>query len=288
MKKIDIHIHTSKDSGHKINGQELINKDQMIKSMAKRGVDKSVLMSSSAKESDLLSNDELRQICQDSDRFYYMSMVDFEKDIYEQLKREKDLGSIGVGELVYNKPFNSPEIFELLEAAESLEMPVLFHMSPQIGKYYGVYDLKGLPYLEEALNRFKNLIFIGHSQAFWCEISKYDDNDPSYRDSYPEGPVVEGRIGELMRKYPNLYADLSANSGANAIMRDKDYGISFIKEFSDRLFFGTDTYNKDQEFPLGAYLEKLGQEGLIEKEELEKIYYKNFERVFKIKEKQGC
>lgn len=283
MKKIDIHIHTSKDSGHKINGQELINKDQMIKSMAKRGVDKSVLMSSSAKESDLLSNDELRQICQDSDRFYYMSMVDFEKDIYEQLKREKDLGSIGVGELVYNKPFNSPEIFELLEAAESLEMPVLFHMSPQIGKYYGVYDLKGLPYLEEALNRFKNLIFIGHSQAFWCEISKYDDNDPSYRDSYPEGPVVEGRIGELMRKYPNLYADLSANSGANAIMRDKDYGISFIKEFSDRLFFGTDTYNKDQEFPLDAYLEKLGQDGLIEKEELEKIYYKNFERVFKIK-----
>ena len=283
MKKIDIHIHTSKDSGHKINGQELINKDQMIKSMAKRGVDKSVLMSSSAKESDLLSNDELRQICQDSDRFYYMSMVDFEKDIYEQLKREKDLGSIGVGELVYNKPFNSPEIFELLEAAESLEMPVLFHMSPQIGKYYGVYDLKGLLYLEEALNRFKNLIFIGHSQAFWCEISKYDDNDPSYRDSYPEGPVVEGRIGELMRKYPNLYADLSANSGANAIMRDKDYGISFIKEFSDRLFFGTDTYNKDQEFPLDAYLEKLGQDGLIEKEELEKIYYKNFESVFKIK-----
>lgn len=283
MKKIDIHIHTSKDSGHKINGQELINKDQMIKSMAKRGVDKSVLMSSSAKESDLLSNDELRQICQDSDRFYYMSMVDFEKDIYEQLKREKDLGSIGVGELVYNKPFNSPEIFELLEAAESLEMPVLFHMSPQIGKYYGVYDLKGLLYLEEALNRFKNLIFIGHSQAFWCEISKYDDNDPSYRDSYPEGPVVEGRIGELMRKYPNLYADLSANSGANAIMRDKDYGISFIKEFSDRLFFGTDTYNKDQEFSLDAYLEKLGQDGLIEKEELEKIYYKNFERVFKIK-----
>ena len=110
MKKIDIHIHTSKDSGHKINGQELINKDQMIKSMAKRGVDKSVLMSSSAKESDLLSNDELRQICQDSDRFYYMSMVDFEGDIYQQVKREKDLGSIGIGELVYNKPFNSPEL----------------------------------------------------------------------------------------------------------------------------------------------------------------------------------
>lgn len=284
MKKIDIHVHCSKDTGHMINGQELINKDQMIKSMEKRGIDKSVLMSSSAKESDLLSNDELRQICQEFDRFYYMSMVDFEQDINKQLKREKDLGSIGIGELVYNKAFNSPEIFKLLQAAEKLEMPVLFHLSPQIGKYYGVYDLKGLPYLEEALKRFKNLIFIGHSQAFWCEISKYDDKDPAYRDSYPKGPVDEGRIGELMRKHPNLYADLSANSGANAIMRDKDYGISFIKEFSDRLFFGTDTFNKDQEFPLDSYLEKLGQEGLIDNEDLKKIYYKNFERVFKINE----
>ena len=285
MRKIDIHIHCSKDGGHEINGQELINKDQMIKSMDERGVVKSVLMSSSAKASDLLSNDELRQICKESDRFYYMSMVDFDKDIYDQLKREKDLGSLGVGELVYNKAFNSPEIFKLLEAAQELEMPVLFHISPQLGKYYGVYDLKGLPYLEEALERFENLIFIGHSQAFWCEISKYDENDPAYRDSYPKGPVVEGRIGELMRKYPNLYADLSANSGSNALMRDKDYGISFIKEFSDRLFFGTDTFSKDQKFPLDSYLEKLGQEGLLEKEELEKIYYKNFERVFSIKEK---
>ncbi len=284
MKKIDIHVHCSKDSGHKINGQELISKDQMIKSMDERGIDKSVLMSSSAKESDLLSNDELRKICQESDRFYYMSMVDFEQDINKQLKREKDLSSIGIGELVYNKAFNSPEIFKLLQAAEKLEMPVLFHLSQQIGKYYGVYDLKGLPYLEEALKRFENLIFIGHSQAFWCEISKYDDKDPDFRDSYPKGPVDEGRIGKLMRKYPNLYADLSANSGANAIMRDKDYGISFIKEFSDRLFFGTDTFNKDQEFPLDSYLEKLDQEGLIDKEDLEKIYYKNFERVFKINE----
>lgn len=284
MKKIDIHVHCSKDAGHQINSQELINMDQMIKSMEKRGIDKSVLMSSSAKDTDLLSNDELRQICQETDSFYYMSMVDFGQDINKQLKREKDLGSIGLGELVYNKAFNSPEIYKLLQAAEKLEMPVLFHLSPQIGKYYGVYDLKGLPYLEEALKRFKNLIFIGHSQAFWCEISKYDDKNSAFRDSYPKGPVDEGRIGELMRKYPNLYADLSANSGANAIMRDKDYGISFIKEFSDRLFFGTDTFNKDQEFPLDSYLEKLGQEGLIDKEDLEKIYYKNFERVFKINE----
>ncbi len=40
---------------------------------------------------------------------------------------------------------------------------------------------------------------------------------------------------ELLRKYPNLYADLSALSGANAILRDPEYGVKFLDEFQDRL-----------------------------------------------------
>ena len=43
-----------------------------------------------------------------------------------------------------------------------------------------------------------------------------------------------------MRRYPNLCGDLSADSGANAVMRDPDFGYAFLEEFQDRLFFGTD------------------------------------------------
>ena len=48
-----------------------------------------------------------------------------------------------------------------------------------------------------------------------------------------------GAFGDI-RKYANLYADLSARSGFNALSRDPEFAYQFIEEFHDRLFFGTD------------------------------------------------
>ena len=36
-------------------------------------------------------------------------------------------------------------------------------------------------------------------------------------------------------------AELSAGSGANAMLRDPEYAIKFLTEFSDQLFFCTDS-----------------------------------------------
>jgi predicted TIM-barrel fold metal-dependent hydrolase len=41
-------------------------------------------------------------------------------------------------------------------------------------------------------------------------------------------------------KYPNLYGDLSAMSGLNAIERDLPHGIDFLTRYQDKLVFGTD------------------------------------------------
>jgi hypothetical protein len=43
-----------------------------------------------------------------------------------------------------------------------------------------------------------------------------------------------------MRDYPNLYGDLSANSGLTALERDPDHAWRFLDEFQDRLVFGLD------------------------------------------------
>lgn len=60
-------------------------------------------------------------------------------------------------------------------------------------------------------------------------------------DGYPGGPVIPGRrVVELMRRYPNLLGDLSAGSGLNALRRDREFGISFLNEFQDKLYFGHD------------------------------------------------
>ena len=50
-----------------------------------------------------------------------------------------------------------------------------------------------------------------------------------------------GAVIRLLDQYPNIYGDLSANSGLNAITRDPDFGRQFLIDYQDRLLFGTDT-----------------------------------------------
>lgn len=277
MNKVDIHVHVSNEKGVEINGLPLISVDQLVKSMDDRGIDKSAIMSTSIE-----NNDECKEIIKKyPDRFYYMCCVDIDsKDLENDLIKEKENGCIGIGELVINYPMN--EFDELFSLAEKLKMPILFHVSTQLGKYYGVYDKCGLPYLEEVLIKYPNLIFIGHSQAFWFEMSENDGECSSEeRNEYPKGSILkEGKVQEYLRKYPNLYCDLSANSGGNAIMRDREYGIKFLNEFKDRLIFGTDIFNIDQYFPLQNYLNELLENKEISQEVYDNIFYNNFNKLF--------
>ena len=88
--------------------------------------------------------------------------------------------------------------------------------------------------LEEALEKYPGLKFIGHSQPFWHEISQDAKPDLKSRMEWGRGPVREGgRLVCLMRNYKNLYADLSANSGGCAIMRDEKFGLQFLEEFHE-------------------------------------------------------
>ena len=49
------------------------------------------------------------------------------------------------------------------------------------------------------------------------------------RLGYPKGKITsEGRLPMLMRKYPNLLGDLSAGSGCNALMRDREYAAQLL------------------------------------------------------------
>ena len=118
------------------------------------------------------------------------------------------------------------------------------------GGDYGLVDEPGLPRLEKVLNMFPKLRFIGHSQKFWAEIS--GDSDPEERGGYPRGKVAPGgRAVELLEKYPNMFADLSAASGYNAVSRDPDFGYSFLERFSEKLYYGTDICDpRDEKRPM--------------------------------------
>ncbi|MFK8243182.1 amidohydrolase family protein [Aerococcaceae bacterium zg-252] len=285
MKIYDIHVHVADEEGYKINGQDVISASEMVDSMNERGIKCSVLMSQSEIDNELGSNKMNREIIKRyPERFKYMCFIKLEdmNSIEERLLNEKRLGAIGVGELTENKPIDSAEYFTLFKAAEKLQLPILFHISTQLPTYYGVFDEEKLPGVEKVLKEFPQLIVIGHSQAFWYEMDEHSFNStPEERNGYPKGSIIkEGRVQELLRKYPNLYCDLSANSGGNAIMRDKEYGIKFIEEFQDRLFFGTDIYSKELHFPLLDYLHELVVENNLAPKVVDKILFENFEHIF--------
>jgi predicted TIM-barrel fold metal-dependent hydrolase len=162
--------------------------------------------------------------------------------------------------------------------AEEVGFAIIPQFAPFMGETYGLVDLPGLPGLEDTLKRFPKLKILGHSQTFWCEIGKYQGQ--GVRFEYPTGPVKEGRVAELMRKYPNLYGDLSASSGANELIRDKAYAIKFLNEFQDRLMFGMDIvrpYEARSKLPF--FLKELLSDGLIAKTVFDKIANGNAKRL---------
>jgi len=135
-----------------------------------------------------------------------------------------------------------------------------------MGNDYGVVDDLHLPRLEKVLKMFPKLKVIGHSVRFWSELDASVTEETS--NTYPSGKVTkEGRVAELMRKYDNLYCDLSSLSGYRAMVRDPEYTYKFMEEFADRIFYATDIHdpeNIDHEMlNLSDFLDKAVENGKI-------------------------
>jgi predicted TIM-barrel fold metal-dependent hydrolase len=81
--------------------------------------------------------------------------------------------------------------------------------------------------------------FIGHAQTWWANIDGAHKNDP--KNLYPKGPVTPGGITDrYLADYPNMFGDLSAGSGLNALTRDENATRDFLKRHQDKLLYGSD------------------------------------------------
>ena len=195
-------------------------------------------------------------------------------DACNKLIAAHDIYNVRVcGELKYRVMYDNFDCLRLFRTAGMLKMPVIMHFdydrateagAPRCDWYGGTIDT-----LERVLQACPETTFIGHAPGFWIHIS---DDDLYKKCSYPASdfPVTEtGRITQLLRKYPNLYCDISAGSGLKALNRDKVHAIKFLTEFQDRVLYARDNFtNSHQEF-----LNSLGLPETV----LSKIYHKNAE-----------
>jgi len=249
VKKIDIHVHTMRVPGPpRLNGTNFAMPNELRKIYDWLGVEKAVLLPLLTPDNQCgtIDNEDTMEVAQaNPDLFYWFCCIDprmlnnnGESDFTYLINYYKERGAKGVGEVTANIPFDDPRAYALFRACEKCNMPLTFHIGTFDGQY-GFIDEIGLPRLEKVLRDFPNVRFLGHSQRFWSELG--GDVTEEVRGVLPTGKVVPGgRVVELMRKYPNLCGDLSAGSGCNAMLRDPEFAYSFMEEFQDRLYYGTD------------------------------------------------
>ena len=293
---IDIHSHCFRHPYPFVT--RFCNPEELVKRNAELGIDKAVLLPVVSPEIYLpQSVDEILDICREHpDKFIPYCNVDpraitnsERAPLVKVLEYYKNKGCKGVGEVMPNMPLMHPMVQNLFAAAEAAEMPIVFDGSDQLTGDFGLYDDPGLPQLEHTLQRFPKLKIFGHGPVFWSELGKLKtpgergiifDLKGGQVGRLPEGKIEEeGSVPILLRRYENLYCDLSDYTPVAALSRDKEYTKKFIDEFQDRLFWGSDLCNIEAEVPQVNFFKGLLSDGTITKEVYEKITHKNAEKL---------
>jgi predicted TIM-barrel fold metal-dependent hydrolase len=158
-------------------------------------------------------------------------------DAEEVLTKAVKSGAIGLGELKFHVEASGPELRRMYALAAELQVPILVHFqevphTPTEGVF-----ATGFKNFEAILKAYPKTTFIGHADAFWANISA----DYANQDAYPAGKIKPGGVTDkLLSDYGNLYGDLAANSGNNALWRDPEFTPGFLQRHRTRLIFGSD------------------------------------------------
>jgi predicted TIM-barrel fold metal-dependent hydrolase len=171
-------------------------------------------------------------------RFTWYASTDITKPGAEALLTQavKD-GAGGLGELKFHVDAEGPEFRRMYTLAAELDVPILIHFQevPHT-ETEGVFA-PGFKRFEAILKAYPKTKFFGHADAFWANVSA----DYNNQEAYPAGPIKRGGITDkLLSDYPNLFGDMSANSGNNALSRDPEFTPDFLKRHENKLVFGSD------------------------------------------------
>ena len=158
------------------------------------------------------------------------------EDATQTIERYLKLGAVVIAEQKFGVECDSPEMQRIYRLAQAYRVPVLMHWQFEMYNY-------GFERFYRMLEKYPKVNFLGHAQTWWANIDR-NHNDQSAL--YPKGPVTPGGLTErYLSDYPNMYGDLSAGSGLNALTRDEDFTRDFLKRHQDKLIYGSDCNDLD-------------------------------------------
>jgi len=228
---IDIHQHTNY-SGR--------TDDQLLAHQRTMGITKTVLLPAGSKyglAAGAGGNDTVLAIARAYPKQYFFFANEL-PDIPETksvIEKYLKLGAIGIGEQKFNVQSDSRPMQLIAEIARDYKVPVLMHFQ------HDTYNL-GIERFHTMLKKYPTVNFIGHAQTWWGNIDKNHDQPVMY----PKGRVTPGGITDrLLSDYGNMYGDLSAGSGLNALLRDEEHAREFLKRHQNKLLYGSDCNDRE-------------------------------------------
>ena len=197
-------------------------------------------------------------------------------DAIQEIEKYLKLGGVVIGEQKFGVECDSPEMQKVYQLAAEYRVPVLMHWQYKMYNY-------GFERFYKMLEKFPKTIFFGHAQTWWAHIDKNYKDDTS--NLYPKGKLTPGGITDrYLSDYANMYGDLSAGSGLNALMRDEEHARDFIQRHQDKLVYGSDCNDLVGMVPdcQGAKTIETVRRLAPSKQIERKLLYANAQRVFRL------
>ena len=223
---MDIHLHLRQDL------------DGNFAHIEGSGVQKAILLANAA------AADRVQAIrAKYPGRFVWSASTDITKPGAEAvLTQAVKQGAIGLGELKAHVAADGPELRRMYALAAELNVPILVHFQ-EVPHFDGEGTWgTGFKHFEAMLKAYPKTRFVGHADAFWANVDAAYAN----QSAYPTGPIRRGGVTDkLLGDYANLFGDLSANSGNNALSRDAEFTHDFLRRHQHKLIFGSDCGCRD-------------------------------------------
>jgi predicted TIM-barrel fold metal-dependent hydrolase len=183
-------------------------------------------------QAEALGNDACYQFARAHDGFLFgANEVPDVEGATQEIDRYLKRGAVIIAEQKFGVECDSPEMQKIYQLAQDRRVPVLMHWQFKMYNY-------GFERFYKMLEKYPKVNFLGHAQTWWANI---DRNHADQSVLYPKGPVTPGGMTDrYLTDYPNMYGDLSAGSGQNALTRDEAFARDFLTRHQNKLVYGSD------------------------------------------------
>jgi predicted TIM-barrel fold metal-dependent hydrolase len=249
---IDMHSHDYPKSDAEV--------DNWVKTMDRVGIAKTIILSG---KTGLSFDSVVKKYSRYRDRFEIWCGFDYtgsdkpgwEKNAVAELERCYRAGARGIGELgdkglgeLYSKPtrgygihIDDVRLRPLLQKCAELNMPVNIHVAEDEWMYLPPDSANdGLMNAAKWTVDMSRKGILGHDQLILTlENAVRDNPKTTFIASHLANTCADlSQLGDLLDKYPNLSADISARFGEIAPI--PRYVHAFMEKYADRLVYGTD------------------------------------------------